>query len=261
MNKIPIIFMVIFLICTTAHADLLCIKRKNPVKGGKVVLKNALVVKTTSCPKGYNLLADTDSFFDDGLVTNATLAGGAVTSEKIEDGAVTSDKLAAGIITKSFSINPTGAALFGGATVTTGFDHFSGIDLPNTGTPNFMIGFTLPSNYTPGGAVRVYLLALVDQASCAVSLRPNSIAVLREGVGPIHGAGTADGLSVEGGTTISFPATSKAGVKIQVNVTAPDGTQLLPGDSVIFNLFRASGLISDTCTVSLKIQGIEVQYE
>jgi len=282
MNKMRIFFVVVLLLgSSSVHADLLCIKRNNPVKNGKVTLKNALVVQAAACPNKYKLLADTDSFLKDGSVTRSKIASssvtsvkiqdgavtsekiqdGAVTSVKIQDGAVTSDKLAAGVITKSISINPTGAAVLDGATITTGVSEFSGINLPNTGVPNFSVGFTLPANYTPGGAVKVYFLALINEAGCSVAFMPNSIAVLREGDTPIQGASVTDGLSVEGGTAVSFPATAKTGVKIQVNIAAPDGTQLLPGDSVMFNFYRRSASSSDTCTGTMKIQGIEVQYE
>ena len=49
----------------SAHADVLCVKNRQKVRGGKIVLKNAVKRVVGECPKGFTEITSTDDFKGD----------------------------------------------------------------------------------------------------------------------------------------------------------------------------------------------------
>jgi len=270
-------FLLLPVTLSRAHAQVLCIRGKVAVKNQKLNLKKAIIVADSACPKGFLQLTSigvasnsiSSQQLQDGSVTTPKLASAAVTSSKLapgavasqhlQDGSVTALKLASGVLPNAISINPAGAFLKD-ATFHNGFGQHGGITMPDAVVSSFSAGFTVPPNYTPGTTISGRLLALTLAATpCTVKLRPDSIAVSRAGSTPLVGISVSDGLNMPF-TTLNFAVTKKS-IAVNFSITAPDGSGLLPGDSVIFSMFRAGTDSADTCAGHLKIQGIELQYQ
>jgi hypothetical protein len=164
-------------------------------------------------------------------------------------------------VARFINLNPYGAFIRGGATLATGFGPFSGIRLPASGTPDFSFGFTVPPDYVPGTSLIVRLVWHSPSTSCGISLQPNFISVARPGRTHIIGPGASSGLDPVGGSTLIAPATANQSSAKDYLITRPDGvTDLRPGDSVIFGLFRSAGAGADTCAGDLVIQGVSILY-
>ena len=231
-------------------ADVLCIKKSNKVIGNKVTLSNAVIVQGSSCPAKYILLADIASFLTDGEVTTAKIAAGAVTE----------DKLAAGIVLRSLSLNPYGSNIEGGAVRDTGFGANAGLSLPDSGTPAFAQGFTLPQDYISGTTIKVDLLWHTSATGCTIEFVPDFISVARAGRAHLVGPGATTGLSVDGGNVLTAASTSNNSVKTMLSITSPTSAALEPGDAIIFGVFRRSTSGADTCAADMRVQGMLVRY-
>lgn len=164
-------------------------------------------------------------------------------------------------VARFISLNPYGAFLDGGARLETGFGAFAGIRFPSSGVPSVAFGFTVPPDYVPGTSLIVRLVWHSPSTGCSISLRPNFISVARPGRTHIVGPGASSGLDPVGGNTLVAPATANQSGAKDFLIRRPDGvTDLQPGDSVIFGLFRAAGASDDTCTGELVIQGVSILY-
>ena len=161
---------------------------------------------------------------------------------------------------KYLTLNPYGALLGGGAIISSGFGANSGIKFPDSVTSSFGMGFVIPPNYVSGDAVTVNLLWHTASINCGIVFAPNSIAVARAGQTHLIGGSATTGLSVVGGNTLTAPATANQSSIVQLSIIAPDGTSLDAGDSVIFNMYRSSSSLGDTCTADLVVQGVSVMY-
>jgi len=61
---------------------------------------------------------------------------------------------------------------------------------------------------------------------------------------------------------LNAPATSNQSSAKDYTITCPVATTtLLPGDSIIFGLFRSAASTADTCTDNLFIQGVQITYQ
>lgn len=164
-------------------------------------------------------------------------------------------------VARFINLNPYGAFIRNGAAFSTGFGAFAGIRLPASGTPDFSFGFTVPPDYVPGTSLIVRLVWHSPSTSCGISLQPNFISVARLGRTHIIGPGASSGLDPVGGSTLAAPATANQSGAKDFLITRPDGvTDLRPGDSVIFGLFRSASAGADTCGGDLVIQGVSILY-
>lgn len=161
---------------------------------------------------------------------------------------------------KFLTLNPYSAILGGNATISGGFGFNAGIKFTDVATSSFGLGFVIPPDYESGDPITVNLIWHTSSAACGIEFRPNSIAVARSGQTHLTGGGASTGLSTIGGNTLTAPTTSNQSSLKQVSITAPDGTALNPGDSVIFSMFRFSAHAADTCTGDLVVQGVSVMY-
>ena len=192
--------------------------------------------------------------------TGADIVDESIDTADLADGAVTSAKLANGVVPKFINLNPYGA-LLDGATISTGYGPFAGIHVPDSGSPDFAFGFTIPPDYTPGTPLTVRLTWHTSSTSCGIRLRPNFISVARAGRTHIVGASVSTGLDPVGGETLDAPARSNQSSAKEYTITSPDAdTDLEPGDSIIFGLYRWTSSSDDTCTSDLVIQGVQVTY-
>jgi len=197
----------------------------------------------------------------DGNVAAADLANSSVTTAKIADGAVTAAKLASGVVPKFFTLEPYAAYLEGSATFTGGYGPHAGINLPDGSSSSLAFGFTIPPDYTPGVALTVRLVWHTASTNCGIELRPNFISVARAGRTHLTGSSVSTGLDAVGGTVLSAPNTANLSGEKIYTITSPVTRETLqPGDSVIFGLYRCHGCTADTCTGTLKVQGIQVTY-
>lgn len=163
---------------------------------------------------------------------------------------------------KFFTLELFSAFLANGAGYSTGFGPNAGMRLPDAGTPNFSYSFTIPPDYTPGTALNVRLIWHTPSASCGIELAGNYIAVARAGRTHIVGPATDTGIVMVGGTLLSAPPTANQSSAKDVSITTPViGTNLQPGDVIIFSLYRSAGRGTDTCTGDLVIQGLSVTYQ
>jgi hypothetical protein len=163
---------------------------------------------------------------------------------------------ASGFIT----LSPYGSHREGGAGVTDGFGPHSGLRLPDGSSSSFAHGFILPPDYVTGNPITVDLIWHTSSTSCGIVLFPNSIAVARIGRGHLIGPTATTGLSAIGGSTLSAPSAANQSRLKSYAITAPDGSSLQSGDSIIFSLYRPSASANDTCPGDLIIQGISVTY-
>jgi hypothetical protein len=164
-------------------------------------------------------------------------------------------------VARFINLNPYGALTGGGATLSGGFGRFAGIHLPDGGTPDFAFGFTIPPDYVPGTALIVRIVWHSPSTNCGISLLPNFISVARPGRTHIIGGFATSGLEPVGGATLVSPATANQSNAKDYLITRPDGvTDLRPGDSVSFGLFRSSGAGADTCTGELVVQAVSILY-
>lgn len=197
----------------------------------------------------------------DGNVATADLANSSVTTAKIADEAVTAAKLAPGVVPKFFTLEPYAAFLDGSATFSDGYGPHAGIDMPDGSTSSLAFGFTIPPDYMPGVALTVRLVWHTASTNCGIELRPNFISVARVGRTHLTGSGASTGLDAVGGTVLNAPNTANLSGEKIYTITSPVTRETLqPGDSVIFGLYRCHGCTADTCTGTLKVQGIQVTY-
>lgn len=161
---------------------------------------------------------------------------------------------------KSLTLNPYSAFLENGATAASGYGPFSGVVLPDTGSPSFSYGFVLPANYTTGDSITVNLIVHTSSMSCSIDLRPNSISVARVGQTHLVGSGASTGLNAVTSSLITAPATANQSILQQYAITAPDGTSLQARDSIIFSLYRLTTGVTNDCTGDLRIQGVYIDY-
>ena len=61
-KSLLIMMLLLFVFAAAAQADLLCIKKKQKVKGGRVTLSGALKTADSACPAGYAQVLDTAVF-------------------------------------------------------------------------------------------------------------------------------------------------------------------------------------------------------
>ncbi|OIO91467.1 MAG: hypothetical protein AUK03_10990 [Anaerolineae bacterium CG2_30_64_16] len=227
----------------------------NHVHSGATIVDNSI---------GTADLADgsvTSAKLADGGVATADLANSSVTTAKIANGAVTADKLASDVVPKFFTLEPYAAYLEGSATFTGGYGPHAGINMPDGSSSSFAFGFTIPPDYAPGVPLNVRLVWHTASTRCGIELRPNFISVARPGRTHLVGESVSTGLDAVGGTVLDVPATANLSGEKSYTITSPvRGEKLLPGDSVIFGLYRCYGCTADTCTGTLKVQGIQVTY-
>jgi hypothetical protein len=134
--------------------------------------------------------------------------------------------------------------------------------LPNSGVPQFSFGFTIPPDYTPGTAMTARFVWHTSAISCGIELQANYISVARAGRTHVLGTSATSGLTMVGGSLLSAPATANQTSAKDMTINSPTGaTNLQPGDSVIFGLFRSAGAGTDTCASDLMIQGVSVSYQ
>lgn len=213
----------------------------------------------------------TSSDLANGSVTNVDLSNDAVFSANIRDlqvttadladSAVTETKLASGVVPKFLSLDPNGALLTTGASLSNGFGPNAGIHLADAANGSFYVGFTIPPNFATGGTLVTRLLWHTSAASCSIEFLPNAISVARPGRTHIVGATTGSGLTVVGGTRLFASTVANQTNETRVTITSPDGvTPLQAGDSVIFSLFRSGTGANDTCAADMVIQSISVTY-
>jgi hypothetical protein len=173
--------------------------------------------------------------------------------------------------TNRLSLNPYAIAVEGGAFVMlSGFD--APLRLPNSGTPHFATGFTIPADYVADTPLRIRILWETPSTGCDVHLFPNVL--FRAGAGrPRDGGNAVGGLSavnasttfmLSGGGSIimAAPATAHTTgrVTFRIEPTPGEFPSLRPGDAINFGLFRSAGSTADTCTGDLGIAGISVVY-
>ena len=163
---------------------------------------------------------------------------------------------------KFFTLELFAAYLDGGATFSTGYGPFAGMGLPDSGVPNFSYAFTIPPDYTPGTDLVVRFLWHTSATNCSVLLAPNYISVARAGRTHIVGPSTDSGLAMVGGNLLGAGATPNLSLAKDVTITTPvPGTDLMPGDTIIFGLYRSAANPSDTCASDLRIQGVRIAYQ
>ncbi len=180
----------------------------------------------------------------------------------LTNGSVTAAKLAAGVVPKFFSLDPYAAFLPTAAYFDDGYGPFSGIHFPDTSNGSFSLGFTIPPNYSAGTTLVVRTVWHTAAVNCGIRFRGNSISVARVGRTHIIGGGASTGLTVVGGETLTAPGTSNQSNETLINIDAPvAGEKLLPGDSIIFSLFRSPTEAADTCTADMVIQSFSVIYQ
>ena len=187
------------------------------------------------------------------------IVDGSIGTVDLADGAVTSAKLASTAIPRFISIDPYGALLDGG-TFSTGFGPNAGMHLPNSGTPDFAYGFTIPPGYSPGTTLYVRLVWNTASSGCSFVLAPNFISIARSGRTHIMGSSASSGLYGVGGDILSSPGVNVSALKYYSISSPESGTQLQAGDSIIFGLYRSAGSASDTCAGDLIIQGVRIDY-
>jgi hypothetical protein len=153
-----------------------------------------------------------------------------------------------------------GANIAGGASFTTGFGHFAGMQLPNAGVPSFAYEFTIPPSFISNSPLTVHVIWYTSVTSCTMTLAPNFISVARAGRTHIVGAGATSGLTGLGGDTLIAPATANVAQEKQYTITSPDGVTFLDaGDVVVFGLFRTSSGAGD-CGANLTVEGVSITY-
>jgi hypothetical protein len=160
---------------------------------------------------------------------------------------------------KFITLNPYGAHMNGDTSTTSGFGPFSGLQIPDTNS-SFALGFVLPPDYVSGDPITVDIIWHTGSTNCGIVLAPNSIAVARIGQTHIMGKSATTGLTAIGDNTLTASATENQSELKSYAITAPDGTTLEAGDSIIFSLYRSYSSSSDTCADNLVIQGVSVRY-
>ena len=136
------------------------------------------------------------------------------------------------------------------------------ISLPDTGSPNFLFGFTLPPDYKNGTTAKIRLYGQ-SGTSCGVALRVAVVERRRAGFPPHVTTTPVDGINPNGITIMSFPATASAVLTKTFEVKSPASAPfsgLKRGDGLVVEIHRVPGDAGDTCGQILSIDHLEVRY-
>jgi hypothetical protein len=151
----------------------------------------------------------------------------------------------------SFSIPANSVSVGLGASTSNGF-----IELPSTGTPQFVINLVLPRDYDPDSEVRIIFQFLSNGPDCDIRFRAIDMFRMRAGDPFEYGL---TGLS--GGNTTTHLA---QGVVVQKNFNlnpgpAPAGQN--PSDAFMIRFARLADQGLDTCSNTVSIGAIDIRYQ
>jgi len=159
-------------------------------------------------------------------------------------------------VQKHIPLNIYGAFVDHGASFKTGMGGSSGLKLPYSGTPDFAFNFNVPDDYSPGDTIFIRIVG-ASNSNGDIILLPNFLAIARPDVGYIHGEFASSGLT--------FDKISISSVNVPIEtmgyIVSPDESKtLLPGDAIIFGVFRRGGKGQDSNSGYFKIHSIEIKY-
>jgi len=166
--------------------------------------------------------------------------------------ATPADLDAAAGASKSISINPRALYLGSTASMTGNAPApFAGVRLPDSGTPIFDFGFTIPTDYEAGDPIRIQFVWHVDQSNCGFSLVSYYNAQARAGH-ELHAF--SQNLKLLSIGPVSNPANTARRLMFEF---VPDGDfGFEPGDTIIVTYYRGT----DSCSEDVLIDGIRVLY-
>jgi len=159
-------------------------------------------------------------------------------------------------VQKHISLNIYGAFIGEDAVLEIGMGGFSGLKLPNNGSPNFTFNFNVPDDYSPGDTIFIRMVGVSNRTGNIILL-PDFLAIARPNVGYISG-GFADS-----GLTFDKVSITSANVPIETMgyIVSPDPTkQLLPGDAISFGVYRRGERDQDSNNGYFRIHSIELKY-
>jgi hypothetical protein len=146
-----------------------------------------------------------------------------------------------------------------------GGPNISGIYMPDSGFNRFHTGFTLPPDYAAGTDVIFRIMwanGPTNAVGCNFVLIANGLIAYR--------SGTTDFAYIAGGEfsngddeiTLAAGATPQAvrAENLTIEGSGPGGS-LQPGDALQIAIARPAGDLSDTCTGSLVVVGLDATYQ
>ncbi len=159
-------------------------------------------------------------------------------------------------VQKHIPLNIYGAYVGDDALLETGMGGFSGLKLPEEGSPDFAFNFNVPDDYSPGDTIFIRMVG-ASNGTGDIILRPNFLAVARPGVGYISGGFADTGLTFD---KVTINSTSTP-VETMGYIVCPDeNTKLQPGDAISFGVFRRGGTAGDTSKGYFIIHSIGINY-
>ena len=161
------------------------------------------------------------------------------------------------------NINPSSATFNNGAYFTTGSGQYAGIRLPDTDSPSFGLGFTLPPDYNKGSDLNIHMVWNIETTGCSVHFQPVALSVARPGRSHLTGSSTTSGLTIVGGSILNASDIVDQPKETLITITSPEaGTDLEGGDSIIFGFMRWPWHPDDNCDgFPMKIHGLSIGYQ
>jgi hypothetical protein len=155
---------------------------------------------------------------------------------------------AASAVEGSISFPLHGAAVSGGAA--TGVV----INLPNTGSPNFLVSFVLPRDYKANQPVEIVLYLSGPAGTCTARLVTSQLFRKRIGasiVNSLSGLGENPDVALAGATTVTQTITLRPGAQPRAQ---------RPGDAFLLRIQREADDTADTCGSSVLVLAIDIRY-
>jgi hypothetical protein len=137
-----------------------------------------------------------------------------------------------------------------------GMGGFSGLKLPDSGSPDCTFNFRVPEDYSSGDTIFIKIIGASNRTGDII-LSPNFLSIARSGVGYISGEYADSGLTFD---KLSITAANIPVETFGYIVAPAKNKQLLPGDAISFGIYRRGRLADDTNRGDFIMHSIEIRY-
>lgn len=160
---------------------------------------------------------------------------------------------------KSFSLDPYGFRLDGGAVTSAGSFGAAGVLLPKGGGAQVGMGFIIPKPYRTNTPITLSVYWHTVDPNCSIELLPDFVDRSRPGHAVTNGS-PSGGLTPADASIVLVSASIPNVGNVKKYLLGPDqGFDQRSGDSILLGFARGGGG-NDTCLDELVITGVNVEY-